>query len=91
MTTDGLEAFRRVIDPDTEWVLAPSGTPVSVDGYASSEQKFMRCRFCGAQAQIDGGDETQTGIDELVHKPHCPQHECSTREPADPGDAFDTR
>lgn len=85
-----LEAFRRVADPDTEWEIVESGSPPSVDGYASGEPKFMRCRYCGAQVIIDGPDGHDTSIDELVHKSDCPQREASTRSPVDPGDAFDT-
>lgn len=84
------DAFRRVIDPDTEWVIVPSGTPPSVDGYAASEQKYMRCEYCGAQTIIDGPKGHKTSIDELVHKSDCPQRDASRRSPVDPGDAFDT-
>jgi len=90
VTTDDVEAFRRVIDPDTVWVLVPSGSPPSVDGYAATEQKYMRCEFCGAQTIIDGPDGHHTRIDQLVHKSDCPQRSASTRRPVDPGDAFDT-
>lgn len=88
--TDPLDAFRLVIDPDTEWEIVESGTPPSVDGYAIEEAKYMRCRYCGAQAIIDGPDEHQTGIDELVHRSTCPQRDASRRSAVDPGDASDT-
>lgn len=87
---DQIEAFREVIDPSTEWELVPSGSPPTVDGYARNEQKFMRCRYCGAQTIIDAPGETTTSIDELVHKEDCPQRTASTRPAVDPGDAFDT-
>ncbi|QRG24148.1 hypothetical protein [Halorubrum coriense] len=87
---DQMSAFRRVIDPDTEWELVESGSPPSVDGFAITETKFMRCRYCGAQVIVDGPGGHQTSIDELVHKPTCPQRDASRRSPADPGDAFDT-
>lgn len=36
---------------------------------------------------INLADEIKTGIEELVDKSHCPQHECSARDPADRGSA----
>ena len=42
---------------------------------------------CVLAHSINPADQIKTGIEELVDKSHCPQHECSARDPADRGSA----
>lgn len=52
-------------DPQTEFELVKSDTPVTVDGYAMGEPTGeVSCRYCGA---------THENIDDIPHDQDCPQ------------------
>lgn len=67
--------MRSFADPETHFAIQPSESPVTVDGYAQGEPKYLECDECGARVQIDGPDETQTPIDNLPHDADCPQRD----------------
>lgn len=62
-------------DPDTEFIIRPSDSPVSVDGYAMGEPKQLSCAYCSATVQITE-DPTDPGVDDLNHDSDCPQRFC---------------
>ena len=58
-------------DPETNYVIEESGTPVSEDGYKHNEPRWLVCGECGASVEIT--PEPSAGVDELPHAPECPQ------------------
>jgi len=61
----GSSQYRSFSDPDTEFELVRSDTPVSVDGYKIGEPTGeVECEECGARAK---------NVDEVPHEPHCSQ------------------
>jgi len=62
---------RSFADPDTEFELLRSDTPVDVDGYKLGEPKKLQCPECGASVLLT--PEPSPGVDELQHHPQCPQ------------------
>jgi hypothetical protein len=58
-------------EPDTEYRIETSETPVDVDGYKIGEPKRLVCEACGASVLLT--EEPSRGIDELGHAPCCPQ------------------
>jgi hypothetical protein len=57
--------MRSFTDPDTEFELERSDTPVDVDGFKLGEPTGrVSCASCGATAH---------NIDEIPHEPGCPQ------------------
>lgn len=57
-------------DPDTEYVLERSDTPVSEDGYKIGEPKRLVCGGCGASVLLT--EEPSPGVDDLSHERDCP-------------------
>jgi hypothetical protein len=59
-------------DPETEFEIGRSQTPVSEDGYKLGEPKTLSCRHCSAEVLLtpDPGDP---GVDDLSHDKDCPQ------------------
>lgn len=63
--------MKDVFDPDTEFVIERSETPVSEDGYKHNEPKYLTCAHCSARELLT--EEPSAGVDELQHDPDCPQ------------------
>jgi len=56
---------RSPFDPETEFEIVRSDTPVTVDGFALHEPTGdVRCEECGQEAE---------NIDEIPHDPECSQ------------------
>ncbi|MFW6435701.1 MAG: hypothetical protein ACOCY1_04900 [Halovenus sp.] len=64
-------------DPDTHYRIEGSKSPVTVDGYAEGEPKFLVCDKCEASVQLT--EDPTPGIDELQHMRDCPQRFAKTR------------
>jgi len=63
--------MRTFSDPNTEFELVASSTPITEDGYKMGEPKLLRCHVCGADVLLT--EEPSPGIDELQHDPSCSQ------------------
>jgi len=53
-------------DPETQYSIVKSDTPVNVDGYKIGEPKYLECDECGARVLLT--PEPTPGIDELNHQ-----------------------
>jgi hypothetical protein len=69
--------MRSFTDPDTEFELERSDTPVDVDGYKLGEPKQLKCVACGAAVLLT--ESPTPGVDELQHEPACPQRFVKSR------------
>lgn len=63
--------MKHALDPDVEYEIQRSETPVSVDGYKLGEPKWFACAECGARVLLT--EEPSPGLDELQHEPDCSQ------------------
>lgn len=71
--------MRSFADPDTEFHIEPSDSPVSVDGVALGAPKYLECAHCSAQIRIDGPNGHQAAIDDLPHDHDCDQRDVVSR------------
>jgi len=58
------------LNPDHEYRIVPSETPLSEDGYMRGEPKRIECAFCSAGLVLT--EEKTPGVWELNHEPWCP-------------------
>lgn len=63
---------RSPFDPDTEFTIERSESPISEDGYKIGEPKILSCEFCNASVLITE-DPSSPGVDDLSHERDCPQ------------------
>lgn len=69
--------MKDVYDPETEFEITRSETPVSEDGYKLGEPKYLECAHCSARVLLT--EAPSRGIDELGHDPDCRQRWARTR------------
>jgi len=68
--TASSQKYRSFADPDTEFVLVKSETPVSVDGFKLGEPTGeVQCAACG---KVAGAPEY------IPHEPDCPQRDVAS-------------
>lgn len=67
--------MRSFADPQTHFAIVPSESPVTVDGYAKGEPKFLECDECDARVLIDGPDGHTTTVDDIPHSRTCAQRD----------------
>lgn len=65
-------------DPDVEFRIESSETPVDVDGYKIGEPKHLVCLGCGESVLLT--ETPSAGIDQFPHDKHCPQRYARTEE-----------
>lgn len=58
-------------DPETEYELVRSDSPIHVDGYAEGSFKKLRCAECGAEVLLT--EDPSAGVDDLAHARDCSQ------------------
>lgn len=64
-------------DPETEFEIVASDSPITQDGYKIGEPKLLCCRECSAAVLLT--EEPTPGIDELQHEKHCSQRWVKSR------------
>lgn len=58
-------------DPQTEYEIARSDSPINVDGYKLGEPKRLVCEECGADVLLT--EEPSAGVDDMEHERDCSQ------------------
>jgi hypothetical protein len=58
-------------DPQTEYEIQRSDSPIDVDGYKLGEPKRLVCEECGASEKLT--EDPSAGVDDLSHAKGCSQ------------------
>jgi len=58
------------LNPDHEYQIVPSDSPLREDGYMKGEPKALECEFCSARVVLT--EEKTPGVWSLTHEPWCP-------------------